>query len=251
MNTVICHVGYASLMLFTAFCCLADSDQRQTASPRYQDWGDGCGQSFTAARSGILAGIDICIQNSTHPGSAEIYLWKTDSNGKPIEPKLTTAFLDKGMLGATTTAWYTVQFQNPYTQTSGDRLGFTIHPTTSGTKGGYNNYGYATNDLYPSGSRIYYLSGSFVSYPASDWAFRTHLASAPQLRLGFGPTSQVSVCLSSPDTNVTYVIQSTGDLARKEWRDVVTNRAPNGVFTCALERTNSASCFFRAVTPGN
>lgn len=145
----------------------AYTDQAQTNYDHFNDFGNGYGQSFVAGTQAFLTGINIVIQDNAHPGSFEMYLWKTDADGFTNGDPVAVGHLLKTEITSPEPHWYFVRFDAPYQQTLGEYLAFTINSLTSGTNG-YNEFGYNTSNAYTNGMII--TDRALSSY---DWAFKT------------------------------------------------------------------------------
>ena len=210
--------------LVAGIAAASSVDQAQESAPVFNDWGDGTGQTFVPAVEGSLIGIDLFVKKTTHPGTIEVYLWKTTESGHPIEPCLATGVLDKADIVTPTNAWYGILFDQPYQQAPGERLAFTKHLVTSGSDG-WNEYGYANSaTAYTNGFMIIYNPewhpGTFDAYPSRDLAFKTRISPLPAVFLNITPTDDGGFVLSTSTsrTNETYVLQEHKEfLAGYEW----------------------------------
>jgi len=215
-----------NFILTSIFLCYQLSasvvDQSQLNCSGYEDWGHGSGQTFVAEKDGLLTGVEFFIDDFTNPGSSEVYLWRTDESGKPIEPKLATGYIDKSTLTNTVPAWYSIEFDTPYAQSSGERLAFSIFLLTFGSEG-WNNYGLINYNSYTNGCRIYWSSGNFSSSPDSDWTFKSMVIPTPDIYINTGTSNIFGIHTTSSEDDATYVVQSCTNLTQPDWCDVATN----------------------------
>jgi hypothetical protein len=225
----------------------SDVEQSQETHSLYNDWGNGTGQTFRPAINGLLTGLEVVIENNNNPGTIEVYLWRADPTGKPAGPKLATGYLDRTNVISPTPAWYTVPFEEPYPQSAGEYLAFTIFLRTSGASG-WNEYGYVNTDTDTNGFRILYdppwSPGYFSASPGSDWAFRTLVIPAP--RLLFTKTHSTSLTLSTPtsEPDAEYILQICTNLAGHVWSNIATNTGEGGSLIWGLPvQSDGQSCF--------
>jgi hypothetical protein len=247
---------HASHFFFVLTACLSMAsafatsiDQSQVVSTGYNDWGDGTGQTFIPSVRGLLTGVDFAIKYSSNPGTIEVYLWKADAKGKPIEPKIATGYLDKTAINLATSAWYTISFDQPYAQSPGERLAFTIHLVTSGSSGGWNDYGYVNSNLYTNGCKISYSPswspGYFNSTPNTDWAFRTRVIPSSDINLSRVGVSGLELSTPSSDCDAYYVLQTCTNLSSGLWQDLTSRLGTGAPLIWALSPGTDEQKFFR------
>lgn len=221
-NKLIFSVVSVAMLLATT--AVLGADQTQEDHSLFADWGSGHGQSFMPATTGVLYGLEIAIETNDNPGSIEVFLWKTDSSGRPFDPPLTSGYFDKTNVVHPHPSWYPVFFDPPYTQTPGEKLAFTITLLTSGSSG-WNDYGYVDANAYPNGCRILYdpswLEEPFTSYSNSDWAFRTLVI--PETQLTFTkPYAEPSYIFGtvSSEEYIVYALQLCSNLSVDTWSNI-------------------------------
>ena len=225
------------------------ADQVQEDHSLFNDWGSSNGQTFIPAIDGMLYGIEIAIETNNNPGSIEVFLWRTDSAGKPIEPALTSGYFDKTNVVHPYPAWYPVFFDPPYIQTPGEKLAFTISLLTSGPSG-WNEYGYVDTDTYPRGCRILYnpswLPGTFSSYSNSDWAFRTLVI--PDTPMSFTiQDAEPSYTFGSVSSEeyIQYALQVCTNLSTEAWSNISVQIGSGAPLTWPAVTGTNACGFFR------
>ncbi len=236
----------AGLLVPAVFASVVD--QSQTNKSGYADWGHGNGQTFVSKIDGILSGLQFLIEDNINPGTVEVYLWQTDDAGKPIEPKLATGYLNKTNITYPTPTWYTVEFDEPYAHSYGERLAFTIFLVTSGTSG-WNDYGYVDTDLYTNGFRINYDApwnpGSFFSSPDSDWAFRTLVIPSPKLLCSMENQANLTLSTVSSEPDAQYILQTRTNLTHGMWSTITTNTGDDTILIWNVPIEFDSQRFFR------
>ena len=247
-------------LLLTATILLGTSsaigaDQVQEDHSLFNDWGSSYGQTFIPAIDGMLYGIEIAIETNNNPGSIEVFLWRTDSTGKPIEPPLTSGYFDKTNVVHPYPAWYPVFFDTPHIQTPDEKLAFTISLLTSGPSG-WNEYGYVDTDTYPRGCRILYnpswLPGTFSSYSNSDWAFRTLVIPDTPMSIAKQDNEHsYTFGTVSSEEYIQYALQACTNLNAEAWSNIsvqVGSGAP--LLWPSIVGTNACGFFrLRMLTP--
>jgi hypothetical protein len=233
-------------MLTGVAACASVVDQSQTNQNNYGDWGNGSGQTFVAGKDGLVTGMQLLIENDDNPGTIEVYLWRTDGAGKPIEPSVARGFLDKTMVTSSSPTWYTIPFDEPYAQSDGESLAWTIELLTSGTNG-YNQYGYITEDVYTNGIGITYDPPWYWTYSYMDWAFKTLVIPAPELSCSMPTTASLLLSVLSSETDAEYVLQSRQDLSQGTWSNVATNSGTTAPLIWDLPMGSKLQIFYRLI----
>ena len=247
---------YTTRIIFVFTICLSlasafatSIDQSQVLSTGYNDWGDGTGQTFIPSTQGLLTGVEFAIQYSSNPGTIEVYLWKADTTGKPIEPKLATGYLNKTDVNLATSAWYTITFDQPYAQSPGDKLAFTIHLVTSGSSGGWNNYGYVNSNSYTNGCKIIYSPtwnpGYFSSTPGTDWTFKTRVIESREIEFNRNSISGLALSISLSDPDAKYVLQTCTNLSLNLWQDSDMKLGTGGSLSWIVSPNSEGQKFFK------
>jgi len=222
----------------------SEVDQFQDIHTLYSDWGHGSGQVFIPATRGLLTGLEFVIKDNHNPGTIEVYLWKADATGRPIEPKLATAYLDKTDVTSPTSSWYSVQFDQPYAQSPGERLAFTIFLLTFGGNG-WNDYGLVNTDTYTNGFRIYYESPYFGAYPDSDWTFRTLVIPSPEIDIAGATATGLTITTPSSEPDAQYVMQTCSNLPQGAWSNIATNFGDGSALSWDVQANGKRQKFFR------
>lgn len=246
------------LLIIASACsislCASQIDQSQEVHEVYYDFGSGAGQSFTAQMDGLLTGIQIVIQNSSNPGTIEMYLWKTDTSGKPVSPKLATGYLNKTQVTSTTSTWYTISFDQPYAQSEGEQLAFTIFLVTSGSSG-WNDYGLANTDSYSGGCRLTYSppwsSTYFQEYTSSDWAFRTLVSSSfseptsPEIGIIKASSLAYTIVSLTSESDSLYTLQTCTNLIQGVWNNTTTKQGNGNSLEWTVTPAEAPTKFFK------
>jgi hypothetical protein len=222
-------------------------EQSQEEHLLYNDWGTGNGQTFRTTIGGLLTGIEVVIENTTKPGSVEVYLWRTGPTGEPIEPKLATGYLDRTNVLASTSAWYTISFEKPYAQSADECLAFTIVPKSPGI--GWNEYGFVNTNAYTNGLRILYAPpwdpGYFSAWTDSDWAFRTLVIPTPRLLCAQTKSTELTLSALTTDPDAEYVLQTCTNGNCESWSNIATNTGNNGSLIWGVPIESHGQSYFR------
>jgi len=116
-------------------------------------FGSPFGQSFVPTSLQPLIGVGLAVVNNAGAGDIQISLYHSDPSGSTllggpiISGRITAAQIDSYYTGVATPLWFPVYFDQPYAQTAGEHLAFTIEG------GGALNFYYALGSSY-SGGRV-------------------------------------------------------------------------------------------------
>src|SRR5439155_22889614 len=116
-------------------------------------FGSPFGQSFVPTSLQPLIGVGLAVVNNAGAGDIQISLYHSDTSGPTlltgptVSGTITAAQIDSYYTGVATPLWFPVYFDQPYAQTPGEHLAFTI------AGGGALNFYYALGSSY-SGGRV-------------------------------------------------------------------------------------------------
>lgn len=143
------------------------------------------GQTFTTGVSAPLVGLRLLVEGkgfSGNPvfGSDITVSIRSTLNGTPTSNILASGTLLRSNLIRNTPIWVAIEFDQPYQQTAGALLAYTILETSGGGAAGFNEYGELDGNPYSSGrSFITYTEGQALSASTKDYAFETLVAPEP------------------------------------------------------------------------
>lgn len=143
--------------------------------------GDGTsGQTFTADTEGRLTGIRLLVQGSgsSKPESPvgsdiRVELRRIYPNGALRPTVVASGVTTRKEIVREEPKWIEILFERPYKQRAGEKLAFTITDLSGGGDQGYNNYGFAKEDVYAGGFSFMSFSKSPLQLSKSDMAFET------------------------------------------------------------------------------
>ena len=153
--------------------------------------GDGLsGQTFTAGQDGELVGIRLLVSGAGYTsgpyGSAVRVNLRTVSSNKVVSSSVAATGTRAGDgIGHNVPVWIEVLFDQPYHQSAGQMLAFTITDLSGGGSKGWNNYGMITGNPYAGGQQFYSFSTSPLSASNWDMAFETIIVPEPATLLTF------------------------------------------------------------------
>ena len=116
-------------------------------------FGSPFGQSFVPTSLQPLIGVGLAVVNNAGADDVQIALYHSDSSGTTLlggpitSGRITAAQINSYYTGVVTPLWFPVYFDQPYAQTPGEHLAFTIE------SGGALNFYYALGSAY-SGGRV-------------------------------------------------------------------------------------------------
>lgn len=141
---------------------------------------DGClGQTFTAGFDAYLIGIDLLVEGDgfTAPmpygSDFQINLRTVSPQNVISETIIATGFQSKDEIRRNETRWLRILFDEPYYQSNGEILAFTIVELGKGKGYGWNNYGMDSLNPYAGGQQFYMYSSSPLPSSNYDMAFET------------------------------------------------------------------------------
>jgi hypothetical protein len=172
-------------------------DVSQTAYQGVADvsQGDRSGQTFTATRDGLLAGVRLFVRGgswgASYPAGSDltVRLRALGPNGVPLEAPLATGLLPRAEVDRDTAEWASIWFDVPYAQSAGEKLAFMVHDATSGS-GGWTDFGMQNGNPYTGGQQFHLgfsnpFAASSLGANSTDFAFETLLTPEPSGALGF------------------------------------------------------------------
>ena len=137
------------------------------------------GQTFTATQPATLKGIRLYVEGMKRSGnypfgsSFKVSLHRVLA-GKIQNPPITSRIIYKDVLQLGVPVEIDVYFSQPYTQTAGEVLAFTILESSGGGSNGWNEYGMTSGNVYTQGSQFYgYASDGTYTEGTNDFAFST------------------------------------------------------------------------------
>jgi hypothetical protein len=183
-----------AVFLFVSLLCVLSGllygsliDQSQTAYSTTADLhSDGSsGQTFTAGTDGDLIGIRLLLEgagyNAPRPYGSDfqVNLRTVSAQNVVSQTIVATGYQSKTGIERKTVKWFEILFDQPYHQTEGQRLAFTIHELSGGGSNGWNNYALKSANPYAGGQQFYSFSGSPLSSSTYDMAFETIVVPEP------------------------------------------------------------------------
>ena len=147
-------------------------------------WSDGTsGQTFRAGMDGLLVGIRLMVEGrggSGPYGSAfRVDLHQVSASNVVNPQVLVSGTRQKTGILHLQPQWIEILFDEPYLQTQGQRLAFTIQGLSGGGTSGWNQYGMQDRDPYWGGQRFPWYSQSPLEIWNSDMAFETIVIPEP------------------------------------------------------------------------
>jgi hypothetical protein len=116
--------------------------------------GNPFGQSFVPSSLQLLYGIGLAVVDNSGADDIQVFLYHTDSTGATLvgnflaSGKITAAQINAFYTPGATPLWFPVYFNQPYTQTPGEKLAFTA------TGGGSLLFYYAAGSSYADGRML-------------------------------------------------------------------------------------------------
>jgi hypothetical protein len=148
--------------------------------------GNPFGQSFTAATLQLLYGVGLAVVDNSGAGDIRIFLYHTDSSGSALlgsplaSGTVTAAQINAFYTPGATPLWFPVYFSQPYAQTPGENLAFTV------TGGGSLHFYYAAGSSYS--------GGQLLGDPGKDLTFATLVPEPAPLFLGLTASIFLLLC---------------------------------------------------------
>jgi hypothetical protein len=187
----VCLVGFYSVVsqLTTARAAIVDVSQTAYQGVADLSRGDRSGQTFTATRNGLLAGVRLYAQGASwgpsYPAGSDltVRLRSLGPNGVPTETPLAVGFLPRSAFDREIPKWVTIWFDSAYSQSAGEKLAFMVECATSGSEG-WIDFGMRNGDPYPAGQQFHLDFFDGFATPAlsvsnMDFAFQTLLVPEP------------------------------------------------------------------------
>jgi hypothetical protein len=148
--------------------------------------GDRNGQTFVASVDGSLVGVRLVVQggkwSGDYPAGSDtiVRIRGVGADGVPLRDALAQGMIRRTDVSPTEARWITILFDQPYSQSAGERLAVMVEDLTSGPAG-WNDYGRQSGDVYPDGQRfsLDFDNPLTLTQPAPsaiDWAFETLVA---------------------------------------------------------------------------
>lgn len=150
------------------------------------------GQTFRADMDGLLVGIRLMVEGrggSGPYGSAfRVDLHQVNASNVVNPQVLVSGTRQKTGILHLQPQWIEILFDEPYPQTQGQRLAFTIQELSGGGHSGWNQYGMQAGNPYWNGQQFYWYSQSPLEGWNSDMAFETIVIPEPAtlMLLGVG-----------------------------------------------------------------
>lgn len=179
-----CAAGLLLAMAMVNCSMAAMVDQSQTAYARFDDLGNNAGQTFTAGQDGEFVGIRLWVSGAGYVngpyGSAIRIDLRTVSTNKVVSSNvLTTGYRTVDGIKHNVPTWIEILFDQPYHQSEGQKLAFTIVGLSGGGSKGWNNYGMISGNPYGGGQQFYSFSTSPLSATTYDMTFETLVVPEP------------------------------------------------------------------------
>lgn len=181
----------ASFLFISLLCVLSGLlygsliDQSQTAydvtSDLHSDGGSG--QTFTAGMDGDLIGIRLLLEgagySAPYPYGSDFQVNLVSAQNVVSQTIVATGYQSKTGIEKNTVKWFEILFDQPYQQTEGQKLAFTINELSGGGGNGWNNYAFMSGNPYSADQQFYSFSGSPLSTSNYDMAFETIVITEP------------------------------------------------------------------------
>lgn len=141
------------------------------------------GQTFQAGMDGLLVGIRLMVEGrggSGPYGSAFRVDLHQVSFSNVVNPQvLVSGTRQKTGILRVQPQWIEILFDEPYPQTQGQRLAFTIQELSGGGTSGWNQYGMQAGNVYAGGRYFGHYTTSPLTTSNTDFAFETIVIPEP------------------------------------------------------------------------